>query len=134
MKVPLRIHESHADQRQAEVARFLAVIAREYAEAAGVNRQRLMQRELRREIRDGAVGGGKAAVPPRIARGARRVQRVDGGIVDLQVVLVLRRLLEQLRRDVAEHPYRIVRCLPPEQVVEAAENLTRLRVPCPPQV
>ena len=50
VEVALRIHEADADQRHAEVAGFLAVIAREHAETARVNRQRLVQRELGREV------------------------------------------------------------------------------------
>ena len=46
MEVALRIHESDADERHAQVACFLAVIAREDAKPAGINGQRLMQREL----------------------------------------------------------------------------------------
>ena len=39
VEVPLRVHEADADERQAEVACLLAVVAGEDAEAAGVNRQ-----------------------------------------------------------------------------------------------
>ncbi len=53
MEVALRIHEADADQRHAEVAGLLAVIAGEHAEAAGIDRQRLVQRELGREVGDG---------------------------------------------------------------------------------
>ena len=52
MEVALRIHEPDADQRHAEVARLLAVIAGEHAEPAGVDRQRLVQRELGGEVGD----------------------------------------------------------------------------------
>ena len=52
MEVALRIHEPDADQRHAEIAGFLAVIAGEHAEPAGVDRQRLVQRELRGEVGD----------------------------------------------------------------------------------
>ena len=50
MEVALRIHEPDADERHAEVAGFLAVVAGEDAEAARIDRQRLMEGELRREI------------------------------------------------------------------------------------
>ena len=46
MEVALRIHEPDADERHAEVAGLLAVIAGQHAKAARVNRQRLMEREL----------------------------------------------------------------------------------------
>ena len=52
VEVALRIHEADADERHAEVARFLAVIAGEHAEAARVDGQRLVQRELGGEVRD----------------------------------------------------------------------------------
>ena len=48
VEVALRIHEADADERHAEVTRLLAVVAGEHAEAAGVDRQRLVQGELRR--------------------------------------------------------------------------------------
>ena len=50
MEVALRIHEADADERHAEVAGFLTVVAGEHAEAARIDRQRLMEGELRREI------------------------------------------------------------------------------------
>ena len=52
VEVALRVHEPDADERHAEVAGLLAVIAGQHAETARVNRQRLVQRELGREVRD----------------------------------------------------------------------------------
>ena len=52
VEVALRIHEADADERHAEVAGLLAVVAGQHAEAAGVDRQRLVQRELGGEVRD----------------------------------------------------------------------------------
>ena len=46
MEVPLRVHETDAHQRHAEIAGLLAVIAREHAQTTGVDGQRLMNREL----------------------------------------------------------------------------------------
>ena len=51
-EVALGIHEPDADEGHAEVARFLAVVAGQHAEPAGIDRQRLMQRELGGEVRD----------------------------------------------------------------------------------
>ena len=42
VEVALRIHEADADERQAQIAGFLAVVAGQHAEAAGVDRQRLV--------------------------------------------------------------------------------------------
>ena len=51
VEVALRIHEADADERHAEIAGLLAVVAGQHAQAAGVDRQGLVQRELRREVR-----------------------------------------------------------------------------------
>ena len=81
VEVALRIHEADADERHAEVARFLAVIAGQHAEAAGVDRQRLMQRELGREIRDRSArraAGSGSSTRCSGPRGRRRAPRWRG--------------------------------------------------------
>ena len=134
MEIALRVHEPDADERNAEVARLLAVIAREHAEAAGVDRQRLMERELGREVRDRPLRVRVAVLPPRVARAPRVVQRLDGRVVHRQKPLVLRREVEHLLRNQPEHQHRVVRGLPPERVVELAEHFAGLRVPGPPEI
>ena len=52
-EVALVVVEADANQRHAEIGRRLDVIAREDAEAARVDRQRLVQAELGGEVRDG---------------------------------------------------------------------------------
>ena len=51
-EVALVVVEADADERDAEVGRALDVVAGEDAEAARVDRQRLVQAELGREVRD----------------------------------------------------------------------------------
>jgi hypothetical protein len=46
VKISLRVHEADPDEGDAEVARLLAMVAGEDAQAARVNGQRLVQREL----------------------------------------------------------------------------------------
>ncbi len=134
VKVPLRIHEADADERHAEVARFLAVVSGEHAKAAGIDRKRLVQRELGGEVGDRTFDVGEALVPPRIVRRARRVKTGDGLVVELQEPFVLRPLLQDVRRDQAQHEHRVVRRLAPQRVVEPAEDLARPGVPRPPQI
>ena len=55
-EVALAVEQAHRDERQLEVARRLAVVAREDAEAAGVDRQALVHAELGAEVRDQVVG------------------------------------------------------------------------------
>ena len=81
-EVPLRIHEPDADERHTEVARFLALIAGEHAETACVDRQRLMQRELRREVRDRPRSDlGAVSLDPRVVRAARCVEPLQCAVV-----------------------------------------------------
>ena len=79
VEVALRVHEPDADQRHAEVAGLLAVIAGEHAQAAGIDGQRLVQRELRREVRDDLAVERRTVFapttspwPPAPGRGPRR--------------------------------------------------------------
>ena len=71
MEIALRIHEADADERHAEVAGLFAVIAGEHAQPAGINRQRLMQRELRGKIGDGLVQQFGMRRPIQVLRAAR---------------------------------------------------------------
>ena len=54
-EVALAVHEADADERQAEVAGALEVVAAEDAEAAGVDRHALMDAELGAEVGDAEV-------------------------------------------------------------------------------
>ena len=135
VEVALRIHEADADQRHAEIARLLAVIAGEGAEAAGVDRQRLVQRELRREVGDRLPAEMREMVrPPRIPGGAGIVQHGDGPIVEAQEFRVGRGGFELRARDDPEHAHRVVGGRAPQRVVEPPEHLSRLAVPAPPQI
>jgi hypothetical protein len=59
------------------------MIAGQHAQAARVDRQRLMQRELRREIGDGVgVEAGIFFRPPAVARLARRIERRERALVE----------------------------------------------------
>ncbi len=80
VEVALRVHEADADERHAEVARLLAVVAGEHAQPAGVDRQRLVQGELGGEVRDRLrpTSGNVRAhhVSARAARGVELGERV----------------------------------------------------------
>ena len=51
-EVAVAVEQADGDERQPEVAGALQVVAGEHAEAAGVERQRLVDAELHREVRD----------------------------------------------------------------------------------
>ena len=50
-EVALAVEQADADQRDAEIGRALDVVAGEHAQAAGIDRQRFVQAELRGKIR-----------------------------------------------------------------------------------
>ena len=134
VEVALRVHEADADERNAEVARFLAVIAREHAEAACVDRERLMERELRREVRDRSMALGMAVLPPRVARAARGVERRERLVVQREERRIGRCAGEKIRGDRPQHQHGVVGGLPPQRIVELAEYVPRVRVPRPPEI
>jgi hypothetical protein len=56
LEVALAVEQPHADEGQAQVARGLAVVAREDAQAPGIDRQALVQAELGAEVGDRRFG------------------------------------------------------------------------------
>ncbi len=135
VEVALGIHEAHADERHPEVAGLLAEVTGQDAETAGVDRQRLMQRELGGEVRDGLGRGFRVRLgPPRLPRGPGRPQVADRVVVERQERAVAGDGLQPVRRDLAQHGDGVVGAGPPERVVQAAEQAPRTEVPAPPQV
>ena len=124
MEVALRIHEPDADERQPEVAGFLAMIAGQHAEAAGIDRQRLVQRELRREIRDDPAAEHRACC--RSTTGARLPRVVETGdrlVVEPAENGIVRRALERSAPRLLQHLHRVVRGGAPQRVIKPAEYL-----------
>src|SRR6185295_13254361 len=74
VEVALRIHEPYADERDSEIAGFLAMIASQDAKSARINRQRLMEGKFGGKIRDRSGALGVAVLPPGIACAARGIQ------------------------------------------------------------
>ena len=62
-EVAAAVEESDADERDAELGGALQVVAREDAEAAGVDRQRLLEAELHAEVGDEQPRGVIAVSP-----------------------------------------------------------------------
>src|SRR6185503_7065581 len=98
VEVALAVEQAHGDERDRHVARGLAVVAGEDAEAAGVDRQALMETEFGAEVGDqlalaqprSAVPGAHAAVVGVVGgKGAVVVveeDRVVGGLLEPALV------------------------------------------------
>ena len=80
IEIALPVQQSDRDERQPEVARGLAVVAGEHAEAARVDREALVQAEFGAEVRDQVVRG-EIGELRRARRAQIRVERGDHRIV-----------------------------------------------------
>jgi hypothetical protein len=135
VEVALRVHEPDAHQGDAEVTRFLAVIAGQHAETAGIDRQRPVQRELGREVGDrAAVQHVPVGAPPRVFQPALLVAPANGLVIGLQEPGIVGSLAEALLGDLLEHLHRVVQGAAPERVVETAEHVPGPGIPAPPEV
>ena len=134
-EVALIVVEPDRHERNVEVGRRLDVIAGEDAQAARVDRDRLVEAEFRREIRDRP-----RPQHARVARapGVRRGQvflHAPVGVIDAAVQHELRRaLFQRVDGNLLEQRHRIVADLAPEHRVDVAEQADRGFVPAPPEI
>ena len=136
-EVAVPVEEPDADERDAEVARCLQVVAGQHAEAARVLRERLGDAVLGREVRH------EAQRRAGLARGAQLEPAVA---VEVALVLlahlaeepheagVLAELGEAVAAHEPEQAHRIVHRRVPCVGVDPAEQVAGLAVPRPPQV
>ena len=134
-EVALVVVEADADQRDAEVGGRLDVIAGQDAEAARVDRQRLVQPELGREVGDRPrPQHAGVALAPGVARPEVFLEAAVG-VVDAAVQRQLRGALVDGRdRQLLQQRDRIVPETAPQAGIEVAEQAGRVLVPAPPQV
>ena len=135
MEVALGVHETHADERDAKVAGLFAMISGEHTQAAGVYRQRLMQRELGGKVGNALVGQLRRMVgPPGTPSCSCFVELVKGRVVESAEFGIGRSGFEPIRLNQAEHSHRVVRSGSPQRVVETAKDRPGVGMPAPPQV
>ena len=126
------VEEADADQGHPEVARRLAVVAGEDAEAARVDAERLVDAELHREVGDRAAQCASVLVEPAPA-GAVRVEGVDHALVGAAELRVGEQPHPVLGLDVDEELDRVV--VPaPVLGIDPGEEPGGLRRPAPPEV
>ena len=132
------VEQADADDRDAEVARRLEVVAGEDAEAAGVLRQHLGDAELRREVADRAAGqrvsplGLLLLVPARLGEVVGQVV-VHIGKPTQELAIACQRV-DAFGAELAEHPARIAAARAPQVRVDRLEQVERIGMPRPAQV
>jgi len=133
-EVPLLVQQAHADQGNAQVGRALEVVAGQDAQAAGVDRQALVDAELRAEVGDHRM----RLLRPDLVEPRRRPEIRAELIGDLpqlvEETLVLGQGLELLLRDQAQQLDRVVATFRPKAAVDPLEQGHALRIPGPIQV
>ena len=133
-EVALLVQQSHPHQRDAQLGGALEVVARQHAQAARVDRQRLGQAELGAEIRDPRAVGGAVVVRPPRAAGEVVLQLVVGAAELGHEPGVPTARIEPLLADLPEHGDGVVTGAFPQVGVEAAEHIADLPAPGPAEV
>ena len=129
------IHEPDAHQRQAQIRGRLQVVAGEHAQAAGVDRDRVVEPELGAEIGDRpairfGIGAMEPGVVPRLLPLGPARQGVEPG----KESLVLGQRGQPARVHPAQQLDRVVPRQVPERLVDQPEDGPGLEVPAPRQV
>ena len=134
-EVALAVEQPDADQRNVEVGGALDVVSGEHAEAARVDRQRLMQAELGGEVADwpraqhASVRGAPGAVGVEVLALAA-VTGVDAAVQDEFGGAAL----QLFERDLAEQRDWVLVELAPAGGIKIAEEGDTVLVPAPPEV
>ena len=132
MKIALPIQQADRHERQAQIARGLAVIAGEHAQAARVDREALVPAVLGAEIGDQVP-----ALEPIVGGELRTevvVERRHDPPIRVREARVGGRVLENALVDGTQEQARAALDLAPQRGVERAEQLTELGIPAEPKV
>ncbi|MGY4275905.1 hypothetical protein ACVILE_002085 [Streptomyces sp. M18.1] len=132
-EVAVPVEQADADERHAQVAGGLEVVAGQDAEAAGVLGQGGGDAELGREVGDGGGQSAGVGLVPAVA-GHVVVEVVGHRGEPAQEAPVLGQLREAGRRHGAEQPYGVAARLGPARWVDGLEEVAGLRVPGPAQI
>src|SRR5262249_28135278 len=130
----LTVHQAHARQRYAKIARSLEVIPRQNTEASGVDRNALVDTKLCREIGNAArVVLAVSLLEP--SRGAHVVVKALFNSIHVgQQAIVALKLFQACLFDSAKQLDRAVLHGLEQIVIDAPKQRNGLMIPAPPQV
>ena len=127
----LLVEKADRDQRQADVARGLEMIAGEDAETARVDGQAFGYAELEREVPD---DHGRLRIEERRVAVVVMAERGFGFVERLLDVVALQRFLDARVAELAEQEHRILSRLLPSLGVDCAKQVLDRRLPRPEEV
>ena len=135
LEVTLAIEETDANEAEAEIAGGLRVVARQDAEAAGGDRQRLVKPKLGCEVGDGMLQQRRSILS---APGVDLVQVTDEGLQDVAHALGEFRILQTHAQFVVGNFVQdcdgvVIQVLPAARR-KVLENLLCFLVPGPPKI
>jgi len=135
LEITLAVKQTHPDESEPEVAGRLGVIPRQPSQAAGGDRQGLVETELRREIRD-RVGTKlwRMSVSPGVGLVHVSLERLQHLAHALREVQVLQAHAQFVIRYLVENGHCVVIEVLPAAGGEFLENLLRFLVPGPPEI
>ena len=129
---PLPVQQADADQGQLQIAGRLQVISGEDPEPAGVDRQRLGDRELHREVADQDRSRlqhrQRRRPPPPLLQGGQRTLHL------VAYPLAAERRRDPVRPQPLEHQDRVVIALVPEAGIERREGGPHTLIPAPGEI
>jgi len=135
VQVPFRVHEPDGNERDPEIAALLEVIAGKETKTPGIERKRVLEPVLGREVGDREIAvmrvpGGKPAV-----LGIQLVpEPAHHDIVMPEVLGVVGSGKQGLFGKFMQHPHRVMDTLAPCRGVELLEDQLYRRIPAPPEV
>ena len=135
LEIALAVKQADADKAEAKVARGFGVVARQDAEAARRNRQRLVETELGGKIGDRIlVQLRRVLVPPRVLLVEIRLEIVQHGAGVRLEARLLQMHAQFVIRHLAQNGDGVVKQVLPAARRQFLEQILRLLVPRPPQI
>ena len=135
VEIAARVEQAEADQGDAEIGSGLAVVSREHAQPAGINRHRVVKAELGAEVHDAAFlqRGVVRHEPGAVAR-LLALQPLHHLVEVTQELRVFRALRETRRIHAPQQLDRVVPREMPQRLIDRLEQRARFVAPAPRQV
>ena len=132
-EIALDVQQPDADERNAQVGRAFQMVAGQHAQAARINRQRLVDAELGRKVRGRPLAeNARVRRAPRLRRlhvlHPAAIGAVDAGVQDLFPAA----LFELIGRELLEEGDRVMRELRPANRGNFAKDRRDFGLPAPP--